>query len=265
MKVYYIDSFTSEMFKGNPAAVCLVETAVSETGMLSIAAEIGFSETAFINRIKNDEYGIRFFTPKEEIALCGHATLAAAKIVFELTALEQLIFINKDGIRLPIDKADGKIRMQFPAYDVSGMGLPATLLQALGIQHALYTGYNKEINCLVIEIESSEQLQALKPDFAKLLASYQGIAGVLVTAKSNKVEFDFEYRYFWPWIGTDEDPVTGAVQTFLTPYWANKLGKTKLKAFQASQRTGVMGTALTDRRVYICGDGVKVLEGMLNI
>jgi PhzF family phenazine biosynthesis protein len=265
VKTYFLDSFTTEKFKGNPAAVCLVETEIAETTMQNIAAEIGFSETAFIQKKGDAVYGIRFFTPKKEIALCGHATLAAAKVIFGLSAISSLVFTNKDGIQLKIENSEGKIRMEFPCYTLSETKIPDALLHALGIQTAVYAGYNKEINCLMIEIADSKQLQSLKPDTPKLLASYKNIAGVLVTAKNNSDSIDYEYRYFWPWIGSDEDPVTGAVQTFLTPYWAKKLNKKDMKAFQASQRTGYMETQLSGNTVYIYGDAVQILEGTLNL
>lgn len=261
MKTYFIDSFTTEKFKGNPAAVCLVENEVSEATMQHVAAEIGFSETAFIQKREDTVYGIRFFTPKQEIALCGHATLASAKVIFETGNKLQLSFVNKDGVRLPAEKSGDKIRMQFPVYTTNPFEVPSAMLQALGIDSIIDSRYNKEMNIVLIEMNDANRLQQLKPDIPALIKSFQGISGVLVTAKSNSMAYDFEYRYFWPWIGTDEDPVTGAVQMFLTPYWAQKLNKKELKAFQASQRTGVMETQFSGNMVYIFGEAVKTLEG----
>ncbi len=264
-KTFIIDAFTSETFKGNPAAVCFTGTILSNDLMQQIAAEFGFSESVFITNIDKHNYTIRFFTPKKEIALCGHATLAAAKVIFDESEISELTFINKDEVHLKIKMIDNKIRMQFPVYSLVEAKVPETLSEALGIKKTAFTGYNKEINCLVIEIDDSDELQSLAPDIPKMLASYSGIAGVLVTAKSKQKNLDYEYRYFWPWIGTDEDPVTGAVQTFLAPYWATKLNKNEMKALQTSQRTGYMETRIADGMVYIYGDAVKVMEGTLNI
>lgn len=265
MKTYFIDSFTAEKFKGNPAAVCLVETEIEETTMQNIAAEIGFSETAFIQKRENAVYGIRFFTPYQEIALCGHATLASAKVVFEIGNMLQLLFVNKDGVRLPIEKVGDKIKMQFPVYNTTSFNTPPDMLQALGFDSVIDSRYNKEMNIVMIEMSDANKLQQLKPDIAGLLKSYKGINGVLITAKSNLNDYDFEYRYFWPWIGTDEDPVTGAVHTFLTPYWSEKLNKKQLKAIQSSQRTGSMETDWQNGTVYIYGQAVQTLEGSLNL
>src|SRR5215213_7448463 len=128
MKTYFVDSFTNQKFKGNPAAVCIVETELNTTTMQSIATEIGFSETAFIKKISGSIYSIRFFTPKKEIPLCGHATLAASKIIFDTANLEQISFLNCEDVELKIEKADGKIVMQFPVYDTQEMEVPVTML-----------------------------------------------------------------------------------------------------------------------------------------
>src|SRR5438067_60747 len=117
MKTYFVDSFTNQKFKGNPAAVCISESDLDITTMQSIATEIGFSETAFIKKIADNTYSIRFFTPKMEIYLCGHATLAASKIIFDNTTLQNIIFLNLENVELKIGKANDKIVMQFPIYE----------------------------------------------------------------------------------------------------------------------------------------------------
>ncbi|MBI3139393.1 MAG: PhzF family phenazine biosynthesis protein [Sphingobacteriales bacterium] len=262
MKTYFIDSFTHQKFKGNPAAVCIAESDLDNTTLQQIATEIGFSETAFIKKITEATYHIRFFTPKKEIPLCGHATLAASKIIFDTTSLDNISFINGENVELKAGKAAGKIVMQFPVYELSGMDVPAALLIALGIEETVYTGFSPKNKIILIEIQDSAALAALKPDFQALLNSYSGINGVLVTARSADPGFDFHYRYFWPWAGTNEDPVTGGVQTFLTKYWATKLNKTKLNAFQSSRRTGRMMTELLQDKVLIYGEAIIVFEGI---
>lgn len=261
MKTYFVDSFTKEKFKGNPAAVCLPDTELDIETMQKIAAEIGFSETAFIKQITDNTYSIKFFTPKIEIPLCGHATLASSKIIFDTTSFSNIKFINCNNVELLIEKVENKIKMQFPIYDTEEINVPLQMLEALGVSKIVNKRYSPNNKIILIEIESATELEGLKPDFTALINSYTGINGVLVTAVSNNENFDFHYRYFWPWAGTNEDPVTGGIQTFLTKYWATKLNKTKLNAYQSSLRTGTMNTELLQNKVCILGEAVTVLEG----
>jgi PhzF family phenazine biosynthesis protein len=262
MKTYFVDSFTDEPFKGNPAGVCFVDENVAAVTMQNIAKEIGFSETAFIQKVDGEHtYSIRYFTPKIEISLCGHATLASAKIIFETTSADQIVFITGENVILPIIKDGEKIVMEFPVYDLTPITVPDSMLAALGIPKAIETSYSIKNRIILIEINDSHALAALMPDFNALVNSYQGINGVLVTAASNTAAYDFQYRYFWPWAGTNEDPVTGGIQTFLTKYWVEKLNKNKLKAFQSSERTGFMTIELKGNKVLIHGEAVIVLEG----
>lgn len=261
MRIYFVDAFTNQKFKGNPAAVCLDETGLNDTTMQCIATEIGFSETAFIQPIAGNSYSIRFFTPKIEIPLCGHATLASSKIIFDRTSFDSIAFVNCNNVQLSIEKEGHAIKMQFPVYDTEEIAVPEALLDALGITEMINKRYSPVNKIILVEIKSATDLVNLKPDFTALVNSYKGINGVLVTAISNNDDFDFHYRYFWPWAGTNEDPVTGGVQTFLTKYWAMKLNKTKLHAYQSSSRTGSMRTELLADKVCIIGEAVTVLEG----
>jgi PhzF family phenazine biosynthesis protein len=261
MKTYFVDSFTNEKFKGNPAAICVVENSLDITTMQNIAAEIGFSETAFIKKISGNSYSIRVFTPKKEIPLCGHATLASSKIIFDTTSLNSITFKNINNVELFIEKSGAKIKMQFPVYETEEIEVPQKMLNALGINKIENKRYSPINKIILIEIKDTKVLSDLQPDFLSLINSYNGINGVLVTAQSASPDFDFHYRYFWPWAGTNEDPVTGGVQTFLTKYWATKLNKNKLNAFQSSSRTGVMNTELYQDKVSIYGEAVTVFEG----
>jgi len=261
MKTYFVDSFTNEKFKGNPAAVCIIENELDSKSMQDIATEIGFSETAFIKKLSDNSYSIRFFTPKMEIPLCGHATLAASKIIFDTTPLNHISFQNINNVELLIEKSGDKIKMQFPVYETEEIEVPQSILDALGINTVVNKRYSSNNKIILLEIEGTKTLAELKPDFALLVSSYKGINGVLVTAQSETIDFDFHYRYFWPWAGTNEDPVTGGVQTFLTKYWATKLKKNKLNAFQSSARTGTMNTELYQDKVFIYGEAVIVFEG----
>ncbi len=265
MKIYFVDSFTSEKFKGNPAAVCFPATELNTEIMQNVATEIGFSETAFVKQITNNIYSIRFFTPKCEISLCGHATLASSKIIFDTNLFDCIKFINNDGVELIIEKIYGKIKMQFPVYDTEEIDVPEKMLKALGINKIVNKRYNTETKIILVEIESAAELKKIQPDFIALVKSYLGVNGVLVTAISDNKDYDFYYRYFWPWIGTNEDPVTGGVQTFLTKYWAEKLNKNKLNAFQCSTRTGIMSTEIIQDKVNILGEAVTIFEGQFKL
>lgn len=265
MKSYFVDSFTDEPFKGNPAGVCFLEGELSEQVMLNIAQEFGFSETAFVQSTKKEgTYAIRFFSPKKEIPLCGHATLAAGKVIFDKTNLTEIIFTTLEKLELVIKKQNDEILMEFPVYDTVPATVPAATLTALGLEEVVNTVYSPKNKIIVLEIGDSQLLASLTPDFEALLNSYNGINGVLVTARSADKEYDFHYRYFWPWAGTNEDPVTGGVQAFLAKYWAEKLGKNRMNVFQSSKRTGRMTVELQNNKVIIFGKAVIVLEGNLN-
>ncbi|PIE48041.1 MAG: phenazine biosynthesis protein PhzF [Gammaproteobacteria bacterium] len=268
MQTYIVDSFAPQKFKGNPAGVCLLDKPLTDTQMLNIANELGFSETAFTHKV-GEVYKIRFFSPSQEIDLCGHATLATAKILFHKKLAAGIIhFKNTNHVDLMVkqDKTSSKLLMEFPAYQVKPMAvseIPTAMLQALGISEVVNTGFNKEINSFVIEIDSCEKLASLTPDFEKLVQSVTNIDGVAVTAISDKFEYDFESRYFWPWVGTNEDPVTGAMHTFLATYWGEKLNKTELNALQCSARGGLLQIALNEKSTVILkGEAQIMLEGV---
>lgn len=267
IKTYIVDSFTNEKFKGNPAGVCLLDEDISNTLMLSIAQELNLSETAFVKQIEGvNTFSIRFFSPKMEIPLCGHATLASSKILFEKKGLNEIHFINFENLDLYIRQEKEDVVMQFPVYETQAAKAPKALLDALGIDEIISSCHNKETNILLVEIESTSLLSALKPDFQALYQSHDTINGVLVTAKSTSDDYDFHSRYFWPWSGTNEDPVTGGTHTFLAKYWSERLGKTKMKSFQSSQRSGFMDLEMLDGdKLLIKSQAIIILEGILNI
>lgn len=267
IQTFIVDSFTDEAFKGNPAGVCILNEAISEDLMLSIAQELNFSETAFIRSLPQpSQYTIRYFSPKMEIPLCGHATLASAKVLFEKTDIEKIHFITIQDLDLPIQKSGDGLIMEFPVYTTSSSSIPTSLLQALGLEAFINCEYNRETNILLVQIDSTEVLAKLAPDFEALYKSHKSINGVLVTAQSTADEYDFHSRYFWPWSGTNEDPVTGGTHTFLTPYWAKRLNKSTMKSFQSSARSGFMEVELLNEHSFqIKGKAVIVFEGTLNI
>lgn len=268
IETYLVDSFTNQVFKGNPAGVCLLIEALPVAKMQAIAKELGLSETAFLVPIEQDNrYSIRYFSPLMEIPLCGHATLAASKVLFEKnSAISTLYFETGQQLELVARRAGELIAMEFPVYDTFPQEAPQALLQALGIPVLINSAFNKENKILLLEIESSEQLVNLSPDFEQLQRSHDALNGVLVTAISTKSDFDFESRYFWPWSGSNEDPVTGATHTFLAKYWSTRLNKQKMNAYQCSERTGFMEVELLEgSKMMIKSAAQLVLKGELYV
>ncbi|WP_299433960.1 PhzF family phenazine biosynthesis protein [uncultured Maribacter sp.] len=268
MKTYIVNSFTNEPFKGNPAGVCITTEELEADIMLSIAKELGHSETTFVFQQNENEFLIRFFSPKMEIPLCGHASLAASKVIFEQNqSLNIIQFTNIQNLKLKIEKNDDNtIQMEFPKYATIPFTVSNNLLSALGIKEVINCVYNEETKIMLLHIKDCIVLQNLTPNFEALYKSHDSINGVLVTALSNKSDFDFESRYFWPWSGTNEDPVTGATHTFLAPYWGAILGKTKMKSFQCSKRTGFLEVnLLAEDKMSIKGCAKIILEGKLKL
>lgn len=268
IETYIVDSFTDKPFKGNPAGVCVLSKELTNEKMQSIAKELGFSETAFIIQIdKPNKYSIRYFSPVMEIPLCGHATLAASKVLFEIDSdMLNIHFKTIHNLDLIIKKKGNEIEMEFPVYDTLPQNAPNELLDALGINQLTNSEFNKETNILLLEIESNEVLNNLTPDFEKLKRSHDSINGVLVTAISDKKDYDFESRYFWPWSGTNEDPVTGGTHTFLAKYWSLRLNKKKMNSYQCSERSGFMTVELiNDTKMTIKSEAQILLKGELRI
>ncbi|SFT48937.1 phenazine biosynthesis protein PhzF family [Algoriphagus locisalis] len=266
IKTYIIDAFTTELFKGNQAAVCLIPIELSESLMQSIAKEFGFSETAFVISKDTGEFGIRYFSPVQEIPLCGHATMASSKALFnEFPELHTITFHTKLAGDLTVVQRNGKIEMSFPLHPTEACEYDTEISKTLGITEVKDSRYNAFHNMLLLQMESSEDLERLQPDFSKLKTIDTVLSGVLVTAESSRADFDYEYRYFFPWSGADEDPVTGGVQSFLAKYWSEKLGKSTLKAFQCSSRTGSMEVEIKANSVSIFSNAVIFSSGALHL
>lgn len=263
---YIVDSFTEESFKGNPAGVCLVDEELNDDKMLLIAQELNLSETAFVQKDKMAQhYSIRYFSPKMEIPLCGHATLAAAKVLLHKSQSPFVHFTTIQNIELIISQSEDRLIMEFPGYNTVAYDVSESMLSALGIDEVVNCEFNEDYKILLLEIGDQHTLRNLSPDFEALVKSSDELNGVCITALSDD-EYDFHSRYFWPWSGTNEDPVTGGTHTFLAGYWASRLNKRKLIAFQSSARTGFMELELiNDDRLLIKGNAVVVLEGHLNV
>ena len=258
MRLLQIDAFTSKPFRGNPAAVCLLDGERDAQWMQDVAAEMNLSETAFLLRRDDGDYGLRWFTPAVEVALCGHATLASAHALHEEQGITFARFHTKSGV-LTAERTGDLIELDFPATLAEPTKPPGDLLESLGIANPVFVGRNRFD--YIVEVASEDEVRALDPDHTRLRRVE--VRGVIVTSRSSSPEFDFISRFFAPGSGVDEDPVTGSAHCCLTPYWSAKLGKTEMTAFQASRRGGVVRVRLAGDRVKLGGNAVTVLRGEL--
>jgi len=256
--MFRVDAFTARRFAGNPAAVMLLEDFPADALLQDIAAENNLSETAFLVPAAGD-YRLRWFTPTTEVGLCGHATLASAAVVMERLQPDRrrVVFETQSG-PLTVDQAGAAYVMDFPARQSAPTTAPDGLDQALGVTSI--DVFVNAVNYLAL-LESAAVLRALEPDM-ELIArvSDAGRHGVIVTAPGDD-GYDFVSRYFAPAIGVPEDPVTGAAHCMLAPYWAKRLGKNTLRAFQASRRGGEIVCRVSGERVQLQGSCVFYLEG----
>jgi PhzF family phenazine biosynthesis protein len=254
-----VDSFTSKPFAGNPAAVCILPKAPAEQWMRDVAREMNLSETAFLVP-QDGGYNLRWFTPAVEVDLCGHATLASAHVLWDdghLALGTQARFHTRSGLLLAERHGDW-IEMDFPAKAERAEEPPAGLAAALGLK-PLYVGRN-QFDYLV-EVESAEELRAAQPDHGVLRKL--PVRGIIVTARSDKPQYDFISRFFAPGSGIDEDPVTGSAHCALAPFWGARFGLTELTGYQASSRGGIVRTRLDGDRVILGGHAVTVMRGEL--
>jgi PhzF family phenazine biosynthesis protein len=278
--LYQVDAFTRVPFKGNPAAVCLLPHTLDDALMQAIAAEMNLSETAFVMPVGNTpwqetaRFSLRWFTPKVEVRLCGHATLATAAVLFGAVGVQAMAVtfetLGGDLIarRIAGETAEYEaITLDFPVNMPVPCEVPAGALKALGVSSALSAAYGTRSRALLIELADAQQVRDLRPDFAALLASedLDSYRAVAVTA-AGEPPYDFISRFFAPKVGINEDPVTGSAHTLLTPYWAAQLGKTEMLAYQASARGGEIAVRLAENdRVELTGNAVVVCKGELYV
>ena len=260
--IFQVDSFADEPFKGNPAGVMILSEEPSSEWMQSIAAEMNLSETAFIVPQKND-FLIRFFTPTNEVPLCGHATLASSHIIYELglkSPNETIVFKAQQDI-LTIRKEDEWIVMDFPVFPIHKIEIPDEFQGLIGFKPMEMYASLHDWKIAVAENESD--VINSNPKFSSL--NEHGLGQLMVTAKSNLSDVDFVVRCFCPIDGIDEDPVTGSAHCALTPLWAEKLGKETFNSIQMSKRTGRLKVKLNGDRVEIKGKAITIFEAKLNI
>lgn len=255
--IYQVDAFASEVFEGNPAAVCPLDQWLTDDVLQKIAEENNLSETAFFVAQENS-ISLRWFTPKAEVDFCGHATLAAAHVLFtKLNYPKQTIIFNTKSGEFRAEKIGFCYSLSFPAAPILPIDPPEQLLAGLGVMpKEVLAGFD-----YVAVLESESEIQSINPDFFKL--SQLDLRGVVVTAPGTNV--DFVSRCFFPNFGVNEDPVTGSAHCELAPYWAEKLRKNSLKARQLSQRTGVVECELMEERVVLKGPAVDYLQGKITI
>ena len=255
LTIHTVDAFTNRLFGGNPAAITVLPKPMSDEWMQNFAQEINLSETAYLELREDGSFGLRWFTPTVEVALCGHATVASAHALWQTGMLKQdevARFHTKSGLLTATKRGDW-IELDFPATHVTEAPAPAGLLESLGVIPS-FIGRSKFDYLLEVQ---EEQLHELAPKFGKL-AKVEA-RGVIVTSQSADPTYDFQSRFFAPASGVNEDPVTGSAHCALTPYWSAKLGKTTMLAKQASRRTGIVKVELKGDRVLLSGQAVTVL------
>jgi PhzF family phenazine biosynthesis protein len=256
--MFQVDAFTEKLFGGNPAAVCLLTKTIPDELMQKIAAENNLAETAFIIKT-SDSYSIRWCTPKVEVDLCGHATLASAHVIFHHLGFpgKTIRFTSRSGI-LEVRKEKDLLVLNFPADIVQKGCLPVGVTESLGMAPVEIL---KGKTDYLLVYENQRQIESLDPDFAGL--NKAPVRGIIVTAKG--VESDFVSRFFGPQVGINEDPVTGSAHTTLIPYWSARLGKKEMIAFQLSERRGYLECKDLGERVEIGGKAVTYLVGEIEV
>ncbi len=257
LPLYQVDAFTDRLFAGNPAAVCPLETWLPDETLQALAAENNLAETAFFVPEGND-YRLRWFTPEVEVALCGHATLASAFVVFRdlRPGATEVVFHSRSG-PLPVTRNGDRLTLDFPALPATPRERPEGVLAALG-------GAPGEVHAsrdLLVVYGTEAEVRALRPDFPRLVS--REFLGVIATAPG--ADCDFVSRFFAPGAGIPEDPVTGSAHCTLAPYWGARLGKTTLHARQVSPRGGELWCELRGDRVLIGGQAVLYLEGRIRL
>ncbi len=255
-KIIQVDAFTNEPFKGNPAAVCILEKEADEKWMQLVANEMNLSETAFLFPIEGG-YNLRWFTPAAEVDLCGHATLASAHVLYEdgfFNKSDTIKFNTKSGWLSAVKEGDW-ITLDFPSIPPKEIPAPAGLSEIFGVKPNFVGIFSKDT---FVELESDELVRSFKPDFSKFTILPN--PDLVITARDKSGEATFVSRFFAPSVGIPEDPVTGSIHSTLTPYWAAKLGKMEMIAHQVSERYGVLKVKLEGDRVKIGGQAIITMR-----
>jgi len=269
MRIRIVDAFTSRPFAGNPAGVLILDGNAfpDDTWLRDVAREVNHAETAFAHRLPGDgdaDWALRWFTPTTEVALCGHATLATAHVLHTTGAHRGPVrFASRSGVLRAVPGADGAITLDLPTAPLTEEPVPAGLAQALGATPLTAFDTGPHVGDLLVELPDERAVLNLAPDLHALASRFT--RGVIATARADDSarRHDFVSRCFFPGIGIDEDPVTGAAHTALAPYWSARLGRTTLTGLQASARSGLVRTELRGARTLLTGHAVTVIDGEL--
>jgi PhzF family phenazine biosynthesis protein len=272
--LYLVDAFTAVPFRGNPASVCLLdrEREIDDATMQAVAAEMNHSETAFVRPLegppdRSTRFALRWFTPKVEVPLCGHATLASATVVFREARNQAgtISFETRSGTLTARRQGDA-IALDFPVADIRPAPVSADVLRALGIDQCLSSHIARSGRSLLLHVADASTVRDLRPEFARLVRARgdDTFLGIIVTAAGDS-GYDFVSRYFAPWVGIDEDPVTGSAHCALAPYWSSITGKSEMRAHQASARGGDIIVRMRGDRVDLVGEAVVLASGELRL
>jgi len=258
LDIYQVDAFANAVFEGNPAAVCIIESWLPDMLMQAIAGEMNLAETAFAVK-KDDGFRIRWFTPKEEVKLCGHATLATAHVLYEHFnhPKSPIRFRSMSGVLIATPSENGQITLNFPSNPPKLTPMTTDMQEALGGEPL---GALADDDLIVVYSDATE-IEILTPDFVKI--AQLPYRGVVATAPGNGQRYDFVCRFFAPAIGINEDPVTGSAFTELAPYYQQHFGKSEFRARQVSKRGGDVSISIVGDRVHISGGAKTVMKGTL--
>ncbi|MFF1519907.1 PhzF family phenazine biosynthesis protein [Streptomyces sp. NBC_01558] len=267
MRIRIVDAFTDRPFAGNPAGVLLLDSFPDDAWLQNVAVEVNHAETAFTHPLPaggEADWALRWFTPTTEVALCGHATLAAAHVLHTTGAHRGPVrFTTRSGVLVATPGDDGSITLDFPTAPLTPVAAPNGVAEALGTEPLATFDTGPNTGDLLIEVADERTVLGLTPDH-KALARYSK-RGIITTARAEDPSrgYDFVSRCFFPNVGIDEDPVTGSAHTALAPFWSERLGRTTLTGLQASPRSGLVRTELRGERTLLTGHAVTVVDGEL--
>ncbi|CAK7282575.1 PhzF family phenazine biosynthesis protein [Streptomyces sp. RM1] len=269
MRIRIVDAFTDRPFAGNPAGVLLLDDVFpADDWLQNVAMEVNHAETAFTHRLPGGgeaDWALRWFTPVTEVAMCGHATLAAAHVLHTTGAHQGPVrFATRSGVLIATPAEDGSITLDFPTAPLTPLQVPPGVAEALGAEPVAAFDTGPDVGDLLVELADEKTVLGLAPD-PKALGTYS-TRGIIATARAEdpSLGYDFVSRCFFPNVGIDEDPVTGSAHTALAPHWSARLGRDDLTGLQASRRTGLVRTGLRGDRTLLTGRAVTVVEGDLH-
>lgn len=266
MRIRIVDAFTDRPFAGNPAGVLILDAFPEDDWLQKVAMEVNHAETAFAHPLpegQEADWALRWFTPAAEVPMCGHATLATAHVLHSAGVHEGPVrFATRSGVLIATPGEDGSITLDFPTAPLTPTEVPDAVAQAVGIDPLATFDTGPNVGALLVELADEKTVRALAPDHKALARAGHGL---IATARAEDPArgYDFVSRVFFPTIGIDEDPVTGAAHTALAPFWSERLGRPDLTGLQASARSGRVRTQVRGERTLLTGRAVTVIDGEL--